>query len=244
MPGNGDARCHRGAEGCKKGFMNLMDWMKSMMSSVPEGKSGNWRVERFSVSEEEEELGRMRALYSFSDRGRFVPAGEYTRLIVSPGGTMMSDTPDELRDHLWPVTESEGTCLVSGLGLGCVVEGMLKKTTSDGRDLVKKVIVLEKSEDVIDLVGGHFMNRYGDRLEIRNVDAFEYKPPKGEKYWLVWHDVWLDICKDNLDEMTKLHRRYARRTILQDSWQRGNLKARRVKRKRDERVWNFNSDRG
>jgi len=56
------------------------------------------------------------------------------------------------------------------------------------------------------------------RVEIIHADAFEYKPPKDVKYTCVWHDIWDDICGDNLPEMTKLHRKYGKKAIYQDSW--------------------------
>ncbi|MEJ2295513.1 MAG: hypothetical protein P8Y23_12195, partial [Candidatus Lokiarchaeota archaeon] len=101
-----------------------MGYMDDMRSSVPEGVSGNWDVKKFSVSKEDAEFDMMRSIYSSSGSGRYVPAGQYTGLYVN-GQVMMSDTPDELSDHYQPLSVASGICLVSGLGLGCVVEGML-----------------------------------------------------------------------------------------------------------------------
>ena len=49
------------------------------------------------------------------------------------------------------------------------------------------------------------------RIKIINEDAFEFKPPKDKRYDFVWHDIWDDICTDNLPEMTKLHRKYVKK---------------------------------
>lgn len=211
-----------------------MGYIDDMISSVPEGVSGNWEVKRFTVSEKDAEFSKLRAAFSFSSKGRSVPAGQYTGLYVN-GHVMMSDTPDELSDHLGPYSVASGTCLVSGLGLGCVVEGMLRKRNSQGELAVDKVIVLEKSTDVLNLVEAHLVGRYGNRLEIRNVDALEYKPPKGERYDVCWHDIWLSLCEDNLKEMTKLHRRYGRKCDWQGSWGKELLQARRNRNRRDSR---------
>jgi hypothetical protein len=205
-----------------------------MRSSVPEGVSGNWEVKKFIVSDEDARFSALRSVFSFSSRGRSVPAGQYTGLYVD-GQVMMSDTPSELRGNFGPVSVASGICLVSGLGLGCVVEGMLKKRDSQGRLAVDKVIVLEKSKDVIKLVGLYLLDRYRDRLEIRNVDALEYKPPREERYDVVWHDIWLYLCEDNLEEMTKLHRRYGRKADWQGSWGREILKRRRQQNRRNDR---------
>ena len=121
----------------------------------------------------------------------------------------MSDTPDEKRDHYEIVNRAKGHVLINGLGLGMVLAAVLKKQE------VERVTVVEIDADVISLVGPHFHN---DRLVIIQSDAFTYKPPKGEIYGAVWHDIWDSICDDNLSEMTKLKRRYGRRTIWQGCW--------------------------
>jgi hypothetical protein len=205
-----------------------------MRSSVPEGVSGNWEVKKFIVSDEDARFSALRSVFSFSSRGRSVPAGQYTGLYVDRQ-VMMSDTPSELRGNFGPVSVASGICLVSGLGLGCVVEGMFKKRDSQGRLAVDKVIVLEKSKDVLNLVESHFIDRYGDRIEVRNVDALEYKSPREERYDVVWHDIWLHLCEDNLEEMTLLHRRYGRKSDWQGSWGREVLKRRRQKNRRNDR---------
>lgn len=211
-----------------------MGYMDDMRSSVPDGVSGNWEVKKFIVSDEDARFSVLRSSFSFSSRGRSVPAGKYTGLYVN-GHVMMSDTPDELSDHFGPFSIASGICLVSGLGLGCVVEGMLKKRDSQGELAVDKVIVLEKSRDVLNLVESHFVDRYGDRIEVRNVDALEYKPPREERYDVVWHDIWLHLCEDNLEEMTLLHRRYGRKCDWQGSWGREILKRRRQQNRRNDR---------
>ena len=55
-------------------------------------------------------------------------------------------------------------------------------------------------------------------FEFHQADALEYKPPRGEQYDVVWHDIWPNICTDNLPEMHKLHRKYGRRCNWQGSW--------------------------
>ena len=103
--------------------------------------------------------------------------------------------------------------LINGLGLGVCLAAILES------DVPEKIVVVEKSEDVIKLVGPTFEN--DSRVEIIHADALEYKPPKGEKYDAVWHDIWPNICSDNLESMKKLHRKYGRRAAWQGSWARG-----------------------
>ncbi len=176
---------------------------------IPEGQSGDWKIERFSVSEQEASFSNLRA--TISGRGRAVPAGEYTKLMQN-GQIIMSDTPAEVGDHLYFTHYAKGNILINGLGLGIVAELLFDK------DEIKHITIIEISEDVITLVGQYLMDIGRDRLTIIQADALTWQPPKGVKYDFVWHDIWDNICADNLEEMKTLHRRYGRRTKWQGSW--------------------------
>jgi len=185
---------------------------------VPEGKSGDWEVSRFEATEEDIRLHNLRE--RIHRTYRFMEAGVYTKL-THRGKIVMSDTLAELRDHREPARrtrddrgdpEYPNHVLVNGLGLGVVAQAILDEPTVDS------LTVIEKSEDVIALVSGHYKCRYGDRLIVVCADAFDWKPPKGQRYRVVWHDIWNDICADNLPEMHKLHRKYGRRCDWQGSW--------------------------
>jgi len=175
--------------------------------NVPDGKSGGWSVETFEVSKEDADLANMRAMFSFSTRS--IAPGTYKRL-KRGGATIMSNTPMEISDCRFFIYKAKGNILINGLGLGVVLVALLKKPE------VKNITVIEKSQDVISLVAPTFTN--DKRLSIIHADALEWKPPKGVRYDCIWHDIWDDICADNLSEMTTLHRKYGRRTDWQDSW--------------------------
>jgi len=203
-------------------------YREKLKSTLPEGESGRWSVKRYAVREED----KFGQTISFIKSGRYVPTGIYTALYR--GKTMvMSDTPDELGDIYLPINLSSGVCLVNGLGLGCVAIGMLEKES------VKKVIVIEESEDVINLVGKFLKEKYGDRIEIRMADALTYKPPKGEFYNVVWHDIWDNICVDNWKDMNKLHRKYGARCGWQGSWVRDKVKALVDRERKNQRFYGF-----
>lgn len=176
---------------------------------VPTGSHGTAVVESHETTEDDARFNAMRA--AFSGSRRHVPAGEYTGLRIN-GSLVMSDTPDEIRDHWLPIRQSRGRCLVNGLGLGVVVNGMLMNSE------VEHVTVIEINEDVISLVAPHWKARYGSRLTIIHDDALKYKPQKGVRYGMVWHDIWGAICGDNLPEIHTLHRKYGRRCDEQGSW--------------------------
>ena len=110
-----------------------------------------------------------------------------------------------------------GHALVHGLGLGCAVELLFYEG-------MEKVTVVELSQDVIDLVGPHLKSRHGDKLEIVCADALTWKPPKGMRYSIVWHDIWPTICLDNLPQIKKLNRRYGGKCDWQSYWAKREMK--------------------
>jgi len=184
---------------------------------VPCGTDGKWRIEKMTVDRDGS------AMSFITGHGRGVPPGEYTALYrggdpsakssFSRGVLVMSDTPDELRDHIEPVNKAKGGhVLIAGLGIGCVLQAVLDKPE------VERATVIEKAPEVIRLVGPHYKKRYGDRLEIVEADIFEWQPPKGVRYSVAWFDIWDDICSDNLDAMTKLKRKFARRAEWKGCW--------------------------
>lgn len=171
---------------------------------VPDGISGDWKVETFVI--EKPEISEMLSLVKY---GRGVPPGTYKRL-CRRSAVIMSNTPDEIRDFRSFVWKAEGSVLVNGLGLGVLLKALLDKVE------VTSVRVVEKSADVINLVADTYLK--DSRVEIIHADAFEYKSPKGTSYNAVWHDIWDTICADNLPEMHTLHRKYGRSSHYQESW--------------------------
>jgi hypothetical protein len=217
--------------------MSEISYIDRYKVDLPEGTSGDWSIERFEVGKQDASMERIRSVVTGSNR--LVREGHYTMLKCGHQ-TIMSDTSDEIRDHMGAVAEAErhgGHVLINGLGLGMVAAAILNaelhceecsgyphrggctcEPVASKRYTVDKVTVIENSPDVIALVGPTLKERYGDRLEIIEADAFTYKPPKGIKYSVVWHDIWPDLCEDNLKGMGTLHRRYGRRCDWQGSW--------------------------
>jgi len=191
-------------------------------STVPTGCAGEWAVERYEVTEAEANLGRLRASIG-NDGGRFVPAGRYT-MLKRGARLVMSDTPDEIRDHYGVLSQAQqygGNVLVAGLGLGVVIDLVLVC------DNIEHVTVIEKSSDVISLVGPHMLSRHPARLTIHKADVFEWKPPRDQRYSVAWFDIWNNICSTNLVEMKKLERKYVHRAKWCGCW--GQSQCRRAK---------------
>ena len=177
---------------------------------VPDGISGDWKVSTFEVSEKDANFFNLRA--ALKPGYRIIDSGTYKKLTCN-NQIVMSNTPAEIADHLGFIYEAErsgGNILINGLGLGVALRAILKY------DNVKAVTVIEKSKDVIKLVAPSLQD--DARVNIINADAYDWKPPKEVRYNVVWHDIWENICEDNLPEMTRLHRKYGKRADWQSSW--------------------------
>ena len=205
-----------------------------MSDSLPAGESGEWKVEHFTVSEDDARMERLRAAFS---GGRGVPAGNYVGL-KRGGRIWMSDTPDEMGDHAgcyYEASRRGGRWLVMGLGLGMIVQGLL------ALENVEHVDVVELDADVIALVSPAFQDAIdAGRLSIHQGDAFAITWPKDTPRWSgVWADVWPDLCTDNLSEMATIRRKYGqRRAEWCDCWGRDLLLYRRRQERAHERLWN------
>ena len=181
---------------------------RELKSSVPCGVRGDYRVEKFWVDSQQAQISAIRALAS--GRG-YVPSGEYTKL-VKYDDIWMSDTPDECLDIAKNLREAYGVVRLNGLGLGLCAEYLL------GRERVSKVIAVDISVEVIELVYPTLKRLYGEKIEVRNEDVLKVKPKKSERYDVVYHDIWRSICASNLDEMKFLTRRYATKAAFQSCW--------------------------
>lgn len=173
--------------------------------NVPCGISGEWEVKEFNVSIDNANMFNLR----LKSHGREITPGIYKKL-TRRDIVIMSNTPAEINDHEHFINIAQGNILITGLGLGVVLTALLNKSE------IKTITIIEKSKDIIKLVAPTFLK--DKRVRIINADALEWKPPKGTRYNFVWHDIWDNICSDNLEEMKKLHKKFGRYTKWQRSW--------------------------
>lgn len=166
---------------------------------VPDGKSGDWAVESFTVSVEDSRM----TMWS-----GFVAPGNYKRLVRGKT-VVMSNTAMELNTHRAFIRDAQGNVLIAGLGLGLVLNEILRK------DTVKRVVVIENSADVIKLVAPSFTD---PRVEIIHADIFTYTFADGTKFDYAWFDIWDEICTNNLPEMRALKSRYHSICKIQGCW--------------------------
>lgn len=155
---------------------------------IPTGTSGLWSVTRRTWD------CPVRFTSVDGHNTHLVVPGTYTFLLRVTEGTLdtetgceavMNDTPPELLTHLRAMQRAQGRVLVTGLGLGCVVRGML------AGDRVREVVVLERESDVLHLVGPHMPS--DPRLRIVHAEAEDWlRAHPSDRFDWAWHDVWTD----------------------------------------------------
>ena len=161
---------------------------------IPASSLGTARI----VHDTLDEFTRLRAQWD----GMPLYAQVYTRLFVD-GELWMTDAEFECQTNYDIAYHSRGDILIAGLGLGLIIGPMLE------REQVRSVTVLEKSPDVIALIGPHYDSL---KLTIIEADVHEWQPPK-KAYDFIYFDIWADVPNsDNRAEITALKKRY--RTAL------------------------------
>lgn len=157
---------------------------------LPPGQVGRAKI----VHDSPDLLTRARA----ERDGQPLRAKKYTRLIVD-GTLWMTDAEFECMTNLRVVEWAAGDVLIAGLGIGLILQPLL-----DSPD-VKSVTVLERSADVIALVGPRYEH---PKLTIVEADAYTWKPP-ATAYNLIYFDIWANVPnEDNKEEITALKKRY------------------------------------
>ena len=123
------------------------------------------------------------------------------------GEIVMEDSQLELRKHLPIWIAGRGRVLVTGLGLGCVVRGLLANRNVDQIDVV------ELDDDILRVVGPEFAR--DPRVTLHHGDALTIDLPG--RFDLAWHDLWVD--GPNLQVLhAKLFLRFKNRCGPQGAW--------------------------
>ena len=88
---------------------------------------------------------------------------------------------------------------------------------------VTEVVVIEINQDVIDLVAPHLQGR--EKITVICDDAHTWTPAKGEKFDVIWHDIWPNITTDDCESRNLLARRFARRwTKFHGAWAKDEIR--------------------
>jgi spermidine synthase len=109
---------------------------------------------------------------------------------------VMEDSPRELRKHLPIWMNARGRVLITGLGLGCVVRGLLAST------YVIHIDVVGIDADIIRIVGAEFAGNA--RVALHHGDATSFQFPDDVRFDCAWHDLWMDEG-DGHDHLQRAH---------------------------------------
>lgn len=206
-------------------------WLRAARcpASMREGTFGPWQLER-------RDFGKMVGMES----GRFVQTilHRYTEATLhrTVGEIVMEDSPRELRRHLgvwiaagrppplsrtraWTPGRRHGwRVLVTGLGLGCVVRGLLRSPW------VQHIDVVEICPHIIAAVGDEFAG--SRRVTIHHGDALTYEWPDGTSWDFAWHDLWVEGAGLQLLHV-KVMTRYLGMARRQGAWRLPRMVGRR-----------------
>lgn len=178
----------------------MEDVFPRMADLVAEGVQGRASVQHVIVDAE----GGRTACYVYGEFRNPSPAGTYVSLRVTSNEgesqVMMSDFYYERATCVEIVKRAHGDVLIAGLGVGMILHPILNKRE------VRSVTVIEKYQDVIDLIKPTLPR--DPRLNIIHADIFEWRPPRGTRFDVIWFDIWPDIEASRLPEMSRLHRRF------------------------------------
>lgn len=164
---------------------------------IPAGESGLWTVRKWDTASYPNLLTKSGEMLAMQ-QGKLVKIkpGHYTSLMRWTNATLMNnhggecvmtDTANELATHLNFMLRAHGRVLKTGLGLGCVVRGLLVNPA------VESIVVIERDPHVMRLVAPHIPK---ERVTIIEADALVWCKETTEQFDCAWHDIWNDTDKD------------------------------------------------
>ena len=182
---------------------------------ITEAKFGLWSFWRVRCQTEADRRWVGANVLSILGRVSWLTVGLDTYEVV------MEDSVQELRRHLPIFRHGHGRVLISGLGLGCVVRGLLMKPEVAHID-----DVVEIEQRIIEHFGAEFADN--PRVTIRHGDALTVKWPASTRWDVAWHDI---TCVKG-DALTLSHARlvarHFHRCSRQGWWGAGTRIARRA----------------
>tara|TARA_R110000751_G_scaffold109345_7_gene206454 strand:- start:8422 stop:8985 length:564 start_codon:yes stop_codon:yes gene_type:complete len=124
---------------------------------------------------------------------------------------IMQDSEAEYKEHQWLWDNATGDVLIGGLGIGFV-----HQTLMDNPD-VTSVTIIEKSQDVIDLVWEHCVK--DDTFTLIKADIETWVPPEDSSWDVAWFDTWIYDNPLSMKEYKNLmHERYSTYITIIGSW--------------------------
>ena len=171
---------------------------KNMAEILKDGKVGDYALSKFTITDKDL-LAKVRSGIS---------NGTYIKL-THKGEVVMSDTNMEKQTNYRFCCNAHGDVLIGGLGIGMIVLAI------QDNPKVNSITILEKSNEVIQLVGEQLP--LNSKVRIINADVFAWKPPKGKKFNCIYMDIWNWINSDVYrKEMIPLTRKYCHYLVAEN----------------------------
>lgn len=163
---------------------------EQMCDILEERELGGYRLEHFEIKS-----GDWSAIL------RGIAPGKYVRL-THRGEVIMSDTDMEKRTNAKFVHRTHGKVLVGGLGIGFILLPAQQKSD------VEKIVVLERNQEVIDLVKDQLP--LNEKVEIIKADVYDYVP--AEKFNTIYLDIWnfinTNVYEESMKPLLARYRKY------------------------------------
>lgn len=171
--------------------------MEINLDFIKDETLGAFSIETLNITQREAEIQNLRCIINNRPE-QMLEAGQF-KILKENGEIWMSNTLMEVITHQKAIKQAKGNVLVAGLGLGMFLTAIKDKKE------INKIIVIEKSKEIIKLIGKYYQNK---KIEIINSDIFQYQTK--EKFDFIWFDIWPDICNDNLQEMEFLKNKFSK----------------------------------
>lgn len=170
--------------------------IKMRADHIPPQEVGLWSITKILITDIENKFFK-ESNRALTPPGMYTILKRYTTPSLHLGGeSVMNDFLPELKTHLNFVLKARGSVLITGLGLGCVVRGLL------ANNIVTQIDVIERDPKVIRMVWPYMPK--DTRLNIIESDALDYCLQTEKEYDYAWHDVWNDPDK-NEDPLYAIH---------------------------------------
>ncbi len=173
------------------------------VSGIPEGESGRFSIQILDYQRVDTELTSPLSWQTYCKYAN-IPDGTYTVLFEAYGPqnaklNIMQDTTRECEEHIW-VTQRTGDVLIGGLGIGMVNIPLLAS------DDITSVTIIEKEQDVIDLVWEHCAK--DDRFTLIHADVNTWEIPEDSHWDFAWFDTWLTHDEPIDEYVTRINNKY------------------------------------
>lgn len=172
---------------------------------------GLWQIRRVDVNK----ISDIRCVldYHFAKIGfssyTLLHRSTWATLHLAYGDVVMEDSRAELRKHLPIWLSARGHVLVTGLGLGCVVRGLLASPQ------VEQITVVEIDRQILRIVGHEFKSN--PRVRLVEGDAFTVQ--LRDRFNYAWHDLYTDGDVHLQVLHAALLARFHKQCEVQGAWQ-------------------------